>query len=132
MIALLRHLFFDDIWLKLFSLALAILIWITLAVASQREVATTQRVFSNLPVNVMSATADARSFKVAPTLVDVTVQGEARRIENLKSGDIRVMVDLTGLEAAHDLGTRLEVAPPAGVTLLRISPPEVLVTKEIK
>ena len=34
------------------------------------------------------------------------------------------MVDLTGIEAAR-LRKRIEVSPPAGVTLVRVTPPEV-------
>jgi YbbR domain-containing protein len=131
MIAFLRHLFFDDVWLKLFSLALAILIWVTLAVASQRE-GNARRDFSKLPVDIVSTSGDPRGFKVVPTEVAVTVQGEAQRIENLLPRDIRVLVDLTGLEAARELRKRLEVAPPPGVTLLRVTPEEVLVTKSSK
>jgi hypothetical protein len=38
MILLLRHLVFHDFWLKLFSLVLAVLIWLTVSVAIKKEV----------------------------------------------------------------------------------------------
>ena len=36
MMAFLRKLLFEDIWLKLFSLVLAVLIWLTVSFASHR------------------------------------------------------------------------------------------------
>ena len=38
MIAFLRHLILKDFWLKLFSISLAVLIWITVSLAIQKEV----------------------------------------------------------------------------------------------
>jgi len=129
MIEFLRHLFFHDFWLKLFSLVLAVLIWFTVHFASQKEVSpltltAEERKFSNLPVMVMFAAEDVRTFIVKPNQVDVFVQGDPKILKNLQSRDIRVMVDLTGIEAAH-LRKRVEVSPPAGVTHARVSPQEV-------
>ena len=135
MIAFLRHLIFHDFLLKVFSLALAALIWSTIHFASQKEGAavtpvtpltltTKQRTFAKLPVMVIFAAEDVRTFKVRPSEVEVTVQGEAKVLDNLQSKDFRVMVDLTGIEAAH-LRKRIEVSPPSGVTLVRVIPQEV-------
>ena len=125
MIASLRNLVLEDIWLKLFSLALAILIWLTVTFASQKEAGTTPRVFYKLPVTVLSSAEDARNFKVSPNEVIVTVQGDANTVQNLQSKDIRVMVDLTGVAVARDLRKRIEVAVPAGVTCMSVAPEEV-------
>lgn len=133
MILFLRDLIMRDFWLKLFSLALAVLIWFTVSFAIQQQVspATTlglsmkERTFYNLPVVVMSSAADVRSFKVSPSEVEVTVQGDARTLQRLQSSQIRAIVDLTGIEAAHDLRKRIEVSTPPGVTHVRINPPEV-------
>ena len=125
MIAFLRNLLLEDFWLKLFSLALAALIWFTVTFVSQKGVRTDTRVFLSLPVTVLSAAEDVRNFKVSPDEVEVTVQGEAETLQNLQSKDIRVMVDLTGVAAARELRKRLEVSVPAGVTYLRVAPEEV-------
>jgi YbbR domain-containing protein len=137
MIAFLRELIFKDIWLKLFSLGLAVLVWFTLnSMANQKEgfvprpsplQTLEQRTFSNVPVAVVSSADDSRAFHINPKQVDVTVAGEPQAIKNLYNHDIRVLVDLTGIEAAHDLRKRIEVSTPAGVTRVRVEPEEVQV-----
>jgi YbbR domain-containing protein len=129
MIAFLRHLILHDFWLKLFSLALAVMIWFTVHFASQKEVspltfAANERKFPNLPVMVVFPAEDVRSFKVKPSEVEVTVQGDAKLLKNLQSKDFRVMVDLTGIEAAH-MRKRVEVTPPPGVIHAHVTPAEV-------
>ena len=127
MIAFLRNLLLEDFWLKLFSLALAVLIWFTVTFVSQKDVRTESRVFTHLPVSVLSAAEDVRNFKVTPKEVQVTVQGDGETLQNLQSKDIRAMVDLTGVGAARELRKRVEVSVPAGVTCLRVAPEEVQV-----
>lgn len=122
MIAFLRHLVVEDFWLKLFSLALAVLIWLTVTFASQKEVGTEIRVLSNLPVAVMSSTEDVHNFRVSPNEVEVTVQGDPRTVQNLDSKDIQVSVDLTRIGPARDLRKPVRVSVPAGVTLTRVAP----------
>jgi hypothetical protein len=127
MIAFLRNLLLEDFWLKLFSLALAALIWFTVTFVSQKEVRTDTRVFFSLPVTVLSAAEDVRNFKVSPSEVQVTVQGDGGTLQNLQSKDIRATVDLSGVAAARELRKRIQVSAPAGVTYLRVVPQEVQV-----
>lgn len=136
MINTLRNLFLHDFWLKLFSVALALLIWLTINFALQREaspipqlnlISTDERVFSNLPVVILSNAEDVRSVRVHPKEVTVTVQGDPRGLKQLQQRDLRVLVDLTGIEAAQGLRKRLEVTTPPGVTYRRIEPEEVQV-----
>ena len=135
MIALVRQFLFKDFGLKLFSFGLALMIWFTVfKVASKNELAsglsltpTENRVYSNLPVVILSSAEDVRSVKVNPKEVEVTVAGEAKILRLLKAQDIRVLVDLTGIGAAHDLRKRIEVSTPAGVTYVRAEPDEVQV-----
>jgi len=132
MISILRELVFDDFLLKIFSLALAVLIWFTVT-EIQKEASplphltmnSDVKTFSNLPVVVMSAAQDVRSFKVNPSAVEVTVQGDAKILKTLTSKDIRVIVDLTGVEGAGGLRKRIEVSTPSGVTHVRVEPEEV-------
>jgi YbbR domain-containing protein len=73
----------------------------------------------------MSSAQDVRNFKVNPNTVEVTVQGDARRLKELSSKDIRVIVDLTGIEGTGGLRKRIEVSTPSGVTHKRVEPEEV-------
>ena len=128
MITFLRNLVLEDFWLKLFSLVLAVLIWLTVTFASQKDVRDrSARVLEDLPVTILASAEDVRNFKVSPSEVEVTVQGDPKTLQNLQSKDIRAMVDLTGVEAARDLRKRIEVSVPAGVTHLRVAPEEVQV-----
>ena len=136
MIDFLRHLFFKDFWLKLFSFVLAVLIWFTVNIAINKEssgapalslIPTEERVFSGLPVVVLSSAEDVRSVRVNPKEVEVTVQGEPKQLKNIQPRDIRVLLDLTGIPAAHDMRVRVEVTLPAGLSLVRVNPEEVQV-----
>jgi YbbR domain-containing protein len=127
MIKFLRHIFLEDFFLKLFSLLLAVVVWLIVTFASQKEAGITPRVFSSLPVRVLSSTEDVRGFKVSPNAVEITVQGNAKVLQNLQSKDIRAVVDLTGVAAARDLHKPVEVSVPAGVAFIRVAPEEVQV-----
>jgi hypothetical protein len=135
MIAWLKILVTKDPWLKLFSLALAVLVWFTVnSMANQRDVLPVrprplahleQRTFYNLPVLVVSSAEDNRNVHINPKTVQVTVEAEPNVLNGLQDHDIRVLVDLTGVEAAHDMRKRIEISTPAGVTRTRADPQEV-------
>jgi hypothetical protein len=127
-----RDLLLKDLGWKLFSLALAAGIWVTVKTVSTETAMTTSvnplaewktRPCTNLPVIVMSAAADRREFKVKPDAVDVTVRGSPDVIDGLAEKDIHVTVDLTDIESARDLRKRVDVAAPPGVTVVKIVPP---------
>jgi hypothetical protein len=134
MIAWLRNLILSDFWLKLFSLALAVLIWLTVSFAIRQEVPPAaglgnvnfeELTFFNVPVLVVSTAADVRSFKVNPSEVQIKVRGEAKQLRQLQASDIRALVDLTGIESARGLRKRIAVTTPAGVTFVQAVPDEV-------
>ena len=140
MITFLRDLVFRDFWLKLFSLGLAILIWVTVSLAIWKEVSppsvsnvtTDERPFYHVPVLVMSSAADVSNFKVSPSEVDVTVKGETEIVRKLEANEIRAWVDLTGIESARNLHKRIDISTPPGVSLERVSPEEVQVLAPAK
>lgn len=132
MINFLRNLLLHDLGLKLFALALALLIWATVQFAIQKEITGVTpagpqvlHTLHQLPVLVVSAAADVRAFRVNPAQVDVTVRGERKLVEKLTEKDIRVTVDLTEIAAARGLVKHVDVATPPGVTLVRVAPPDV-------
>jgi YbbR domain-containing protein len=128
MITFLRNLVLEDFWLKLFSLLLAVLLWLTVTFASRKDAGIDQRVLSKmLPVTILASTEDVHNFRVSPSEVAVTVQGNPKTLQNLLTNDIRAIVDLTGVGAARELRKRIEVSVPAGVTHMRVMPEEVQV-----
>jgi hypothetical protein len=127
MIEFLRNLVFEDFWLKLFSLVLAVLTWLTVTFASNKEIGTESRVFSNLPVTILASAENVHNFKVSPHEVEIMVRADPKTLQSLQSKDVRAIVDLTGVAAARVLHKRIEVSVPAGVTCLRVVPEAVQV-----
>jgi YbbR domain-containing protein len=127
-----RDLLTKDFAWKLLSLALAIAIWLVVR-PIQNEATTVanplnfqpEQTFSNLPVLIVSAAADVREFKVHPSAVAVTVSARPEILSELSDKELRVQVDLSGIEAARDLRKRVEVSTPPGVTFVRVSPADV-------
>jgi YbbR domain-containing protein len=123
MITFLRNLVLEDFWLKLFSLGLAVLLWLTVSFASRKDSGIDQHVSSKkLPVTILASAEDVHNFRVNPSEVAVTLQGNPKTLQNLQTNDIRAIVDLTGVGAARDLRKRIELSVPAGVTPLRVTP----------
>jgi hypothetical protein len=138
MIAFLRHLFVHDVLLKLFSLALAILIWLTISFAIRRNedvpsvgalvprpVQPVQQASFLLPVMVLSSADNPRGLRIDPKEVEVTVEGDPKVIKALQKNDLKAIVDLSGIEAAQGLIKRIEVSRPAGIAEVRVVPSEV-------
>jgi len=133
MIDFLRQFLFRDFWLKLFSLVLAVLIWLTVSFAIRKDVSPVaalagpivEQTYYNIPVRIIFSAADVRSVKVNPSEVEIKVRGETRLLQGLKPDNIRAVVDLTGIEAARGLRKRIEITTPAGVTFVQVVPDQV-------
>lgn len=130
-----RDLILSHFWLKLFSLTLAVLIWLTVSFAIRKEVTTTTtpltttsfRTLYDVPVRIVSAAGDVHEFSANPSRIEVTVQGEAEVLEKLQTGEIGAAVDLdlADIDSADNLRKRVEVSTPAGVTYVRVKPADV-------
>ena len=125
-----RDLFIKDWGWKLFSLILAVGIWLTVhniiepknaAVSSTGSTLT----YGNLPILIVSTAADVRDFRVIPNTVSVTLSGSPDAIAVLQANQIRATVDLTDIESAKDLKRRVDVSVPSGITLVSVDPPKV-------
>jgi hypothetical protein len=129
MIVFARNLVAKDFWLKAFSLALAVLIWLTVRFSINGETSTSpwlallgRAVDENVvsvPVHVPLGTS------VNPPEVQVTLRGDAKIIKNLRTLDVRAQVDLTGIESANGLLRPVEIVLPQGVSYTHIAPDEV-------
>jgi YbbR domain-containing protein len=131
MIILFQELILKDFWLKLFSLVLAVLIWLTITFAIHRDLPPAGaalpahkdlRTLYNLPVAILSAGTDVRNFSVTPAEVQVTLQGEPALLQSLQPRDVHILVDVTGVQAGGDLLKQIEVSTPPGITYTHVSP----------
>ncbi len=69
--------------------------------------------------------------QVAPSQVDIIIAGPIPDLENLSPGDVRVVIDVTGLEPGiHQLQPTVDILPD-GIYLQSISPETVEVTIQI-
>jgi len=120
-----------DLGWKLFSLFLAVAIWLTVHKIYEEPGAASGLVggntvtFGNLPVLVVSAASDVRDFRVAPATVAVKVSGAPEVMADLQANQIHAVVDLTDVQSARELRRRVDVSTPPGVTLVSVDPPKV-------
>jgi YbbR domain-containing protein len=134
LIVYMRDWFTKDKGWKLFSLVLAVAIWLIVnkmrgespmpaAVAVQKILPV-----GNVPVFVVSASSDVRGFRVHPAAVAVAVAGPPDLVSNLQPNQIRAFVDLTGIGAANPTQQLVDVSLPSGLTFLGVNPSKVDVT----
>lgn len=119
-----------DFWWKLFSLVLAVVIWLTVYKIREEpvvpaSVAGVPLTYGSLPVLVVSAASDVRDFRVLPGTVAVKVSGPAEVMAVLQANQIHPVVDLTDIASARNLKLRVEISMPPGVTLVSVEPAEV-------
>lgn len=123
-----RDLFIKDWGWKLFSLLLAVAIWLTvhriLQESTTLQVPTDVRpiIYGNLPVQLVSATADVRDFKLLQSTVSVTVSGSPEVTGRLQANQIHCMVNLTDASSLNTVKQRVEVSVPPGVTVVGVFP----------
>ncbi|MFM1770673.1 MAG: hypothetical protein RJA22_3202 [Verrucomicrobiota bacterium] len=122
----LRSALFDNLWLKLFSLLLATLIWLTVRTSLNSATRETTRRFARQPVVVMTESEEYRSFRVEPQQVNVTVRGPAALIEDMNDRDIHAFVQLAGEQSTSGMYP-VEVHVPPGINVVLVAPRTVLV-----
>lgn len=135
MIIFVRNLVVKDFWLKLFSLVLAVLIWLTVDFSLSKEVSPWAALIgrtadeTDVPgVHVFIPPMDGRIVKVEPADVQVTLRGEPRLLKDIRAKDIHAQVDLDGVESASGLRRPVAIVLPKGVAYTRVDPAEVEVT----
>jgi YbbR domain-containing protein len=121
----------EDVGWKIFSLILAVAIWLTVHRILQEPIAPVTSTggatltYGNLPVLIVATAADVHLYRVVPENVKVTVTGSPEAIAVLQANQIRATVDLTGIDFAKDLKRSVDVAVPSGITVLNVEPPKV-------
>src|SRR6185503_3029412 len=115
----LRSLFLDHIWLKIFSLILATLIWLTIHANLDRDTREVARRFDQVTVGLLTDPTERRIFVLDPAQVSVTVKGPKAVIDGL--GDIHAYVEPAS-HAGNTGNYTVEVLAPVGVAVVVVSP----------
>jgi YbbR domain-containing protein len=131
----LRNFFQHNLGLKIFSLFLATLIWVSIQFGMDNNLKLPQNLILNvenkgmlhLPVGVLTASSNLTSYVVSPNEVLVSLTGDAAAIRELTPRTVKAYVDLTQNQQAQSDVHTVRVHLPAGVTLLRVVPQSVRV-----
>jgi YbbR domain-containing protein len=110
--------FFGNLGLKLLSVVLAFVLWVS--VAGQKHAERALRV----PVEFQNIPEQLELIGEAPIFADVRVRGAAASLSQLRSGDLVVLVDLSSARAGRRMFhlTPEHVAAPTGVRVQHVVP----------
>ncbi|MBI5772580.1 MAG: hypothetical protein HZA89_02420 [Verrucomicrobia bacterium] len=123
-----RDFILKNFWLKLFSLALATVIWFTVNAILHEPKSdalvddTAQQKFTRVPITVMMNAADTRSFRVVPGEVTVTVSGKFLVLQRITDKDIQAFVNLSAARDIEGAAKKIQIVAPEGVSLVRVDP----------
>jgi hypothetical protein len=124
---MLRELLLKNLGWKMLSLGLAVAIWLTVKTAINERGAQSVRTFENIPAQIVSSTADVRTFRVIPDKVSITVRGRPEVISALNEREIRAFVDITSADISQNFIRRVQISTPIGITIVLVDPVEVAV-----
>lgn len=122
---MLRDLIVKDFGWKLLSLALAVAIWLTVKGFSSDSGNQAEHIFTDIPAQIVSGTTDARTFRINPEVVQVTVKGLPDAIKALTEREIHVYVDVSNADPTRNFRKRVEVSTPTRITIVKVEPAEV-------
>ena len=126
-----------NLWLKMASLVLATLIWLTVQANLEKETRMVQqtpsgadqlekrdivqRQFEFVPVAVRCDGTNCPAFRAEPSTVSVTVSGDSQKIWKMEAKDILVFVETGTVPHSGDL-CPVQVSTGPNVTWLRVQP----------
>lgn len=118
----------DDFAWKIFALILAVAIWLTVhrivQEAGQPDGAAggSTLTYGNLPVVIVSGSADVRDYRLLHPTVSVTVSGTAQAIGRLQANQIHATVNLADPGVINSEKHPVEIAVPPGITVVNVKP----------
>jgi hypothetical protein len=115
----------SNFWLKIFSVALATVIWMAIHFGLKNELSISQLNINNIRVSVavVAPDGDKRVFKITPSEVIVSAVGDKMA---LRKG-IKAYVDLAGFHIRQSESEEVHVEAPPEINVLAISPATVSV-----
>ena len=112
-----RSLIFHHFWLKLFSVVLAVLIWLTVRGTSSEVT----RTFPNRPILVLTDTSQHTTVAINPTEASITVRGPSSLLQEITEQDINVFIRIAErAQFSGELPIRVHV--PSGASVALITP----------
>ena len=123
-----RSLFLEHFWLKLFSLLLAILVWMAVnanidrqTVSREFDARETTTNFIARPILILTDSGAHPAVKVDPPTVDIAIRGRVNEIGRLDPLDLRAFVRIPEREG-FDGTVAVYVQMPKDATLVMVSP----------
>jgi hypothetical protein len=126
----LRSLILNNFWLKLFSIALATVIWLAVDNNIHNEQGLNQMLtadYLRVKVTVQTTPGDKRLFRITPNEVVVIAVGKDAASFQATRKDIRVNLDLTQFDAKESSSEQLKAQSPPSINVLTIIPSTVQV-----
>jgi len=120
-----RNLILHNFWLKLFSIALATVIWLAVDNNIHNEQNLSQMLtadYIRVQVSVQTAPGDKRVFRITPNDVVVIAVGKDATSFQASRKDVHVNLDLTQFDAKESNTEELKAQAPPGITVLEIIP----------
>lgn len=125
-------LFRENRWQKLFSIGMAVMIWLTVpstqALRIARDSSSELRAFPAVPITVLASASSLGRYRVNPSTVRVELRGDAEVLERLTPSELEAYVNLVDLRATPQL-VFIHVNPPPGTHLISVDPIKVLVDR---
>src|ERR1700678_1643780 len=121
----LRNLILHNFWLKLFSIALATVLWLGIDNSIHNEQNLNQLLtadYIRVQVSVQTTPGEKRVFRITPNEVVVIAVGKDAASFQATRKDIRVNLDLTHFDAKESSTEELRTQAPPGITVLEIIP----------
>jgi YbbR domain-containing protein len=126
----------NNLWLKLFSLFLALLIWFSVPFYTKYDIQAARNPLNRLstsffevPIQVIKSTENTQSCKTEPTHVDVTVTGERSLMKNLSAKDITPFVKISDDQTVGVSSSQVQVYTPPGISLVQVIPAQVRIER---
>jgi len=126
-----RELILNNFWLKIFSLVLAVMIWLAIRGNIRSNGTNAQNPFrlpSNdefaRPIVLQTAANDKQAYIVNPLSVTVKVTGDPDALKKLNPNDIQVSVRLINAPVVHG-AFPVEVKPPRNIMVQQFWPSHV-------
>ncbi|MBN8246705.1 MAG: hypothetical protein J0L84_04600 [Verrucomicrobia bacterium] len=125
-------LFRENRWQKLFSIGMAVMIWLTVPSTQGLRIARDSnseiRVFPAVPITVLAKASSLGRYQVNPASVRVELRGDSGVLEQLAASELEAYVNLVDLRATPQLAF-IHVNPPPGTHLISVDPIKVLVDR---